>query len=445
MRRLSREGWLIALGLVVIGICLGGLAMARLPTAPSLASRLDAPPSTGSYVVLAWNDLGMHCYNRDFQDLAVLPPFNTLWAQVVRVGDPPQIVTRGVTVSYQFPDNTTSVTKSNFWTYAPQLFGVPLAPDVGLTGKTLAGTMDVVNDHFVAEGIPLTEFRDSAPTTPYPYQLAQVVVRDAATGQELARNTVVAPVSTEMHCDTCHHDRGVEGIATGRVETNILTLHDREEMDDYPAGHRGPLMGRRPVLCAECHASNALGKPGVAGLPSLSRAMHDQHAEVVPSTLAGCYSCHPGPQTQCLRDVMSAQHGMTCINCHGNLDRVADNPNPWLNEPRCDSGACHGSAYAQDQALYRMSTGHGGVRCEGCHDSPHAIAPSTQPNDAIKFIALQGHGGPLDTCAVCHASPPTAPGPHGLPAPTPAGPTPTPTATPVLTEKVFLPHVDRGR
>ena len=28
-------------------------------------------PIAGDYVVIGWNDLGMHCYNRDFADLAV--------------------------------------------------------------------------------------------------------------------------------------------------------------------------------------------------------------------------------------------------------------------------------------------------------------------------------------------------------------------------------------
>ncbi len=78
-------------------------------------------------MLLGWNDLGMHCYNHDFQDLAVLPPYNTLWAQVIKRGDPPQIVTQGIRVQYAFPDNTTSSNKTNFWTYAPQLFGVNLA------------------------------------------------------------------------------------------------------------------------------------------------------------------------------------------------------------------------------------------------------------------------------------------------------------------------------
>jgi hypothetical protein len=380
----------------------------------SMLMQVSAVSAANTHVVLAWNDLGMHCYNRNFQDLAVLPPYNTLWAQIIKVGDPPQIVTTGVTVSYSFPDNTYSVGKSNFWTYVNQLFGVALAPNVGLAGKGLSGTMDLNVDHFEAVGIPLTEFRDSAPNTSYPYQLAKIVVTDNTSGGLLTQATVVAPVSTEMHCDYCHYDGGVNGIATGRVETNILTLHDNEEMGDYPPGHTGALMNRRPILCAECHSSNALGKPGVAGLPSLSNAIHTRHAGIVPQGMTGCYNCHPGPQTKCLRGVMSQQKGLTCIDCHGNITTVSQNPSPWLNEPRCDSAACHGSAFAQDQPLYRHSKGHGAIYCEGCHDSTHAIAPSREYNDRIKFLALQGYPQTLGKCTVCHSTQPTTPGPHGI-------------------------------
>ncbi|MBK8050299.1 MAG: cytochrome c3 family protein [Anaerolineales bacterium] len=399
-------------------------------TAPAIRDAKAQPANpddgAGKWVVLAWNDLGMHCYNADFQDLAVLPPYNTLWAQVIEVGDPPKIITGTVTVEYRFADNTDSVSKSNFWDYDKQLFGVDLAPNVGLTGAGLDGLMEESNDHFIVEGIPLTEFTDSAPTTAEPYQLATIVVKDAISGTELATTVTVAPVSTEMHCDYCHYDGGVEDIATGRVETNILTLHDHENQEEYPPGHDTPLMQRRPVLCAECHASNALGAPGLPGIPNLSKAMHSKHADAddggdddelaaaVSTALPDnfCYNCHPGPQTQCMRDVMSAR-GMTCTDCHGSMEEVASNPNPWLNEPRCSD--CHTDPeYSQDQPLYRMSTGHGGVRCEGCHDSTHAIAPSTQPKDAIKFIGWQGHQGTLDTCTVCHLTPPAGEGPHGL-------------------------------
>jgi hypothetical protein len=102
---------------------------------------------------------------------------------------------------------------------------------------------------------------------------------------------------------------------------------------------------------------------------------------------------------------------MGCTDCHGTMEQVKENPNPWLNEPRCDD--CHTEAkYAQDQPLYRMSKGHGGIYCEACHDSTHAIAESSQPRDAIKFINLQGHAGTLDTCTVCHLTKPAGTSPH---------------------------------
>jgi hypothetical protein len=398
---------------VIIGIFLLTALIGGLISRQGVAALLYLPliftsnnNANSGYVVLAWNDLGMHCYNRNFQDLGVLPPYNNLWAQVVKVGNPPQIITSGIEVTYQFPNNTYSVGKSNFWSYAQQLFGLasPLPANIGLTGKGLSGTLDFdpAGNHYKADGIPLTEFQDTAPTTPYPYQLATVIVRDAQTKVELARSITVAPVSTEMHCDTCHFDGGVGGVATGRVETNILTFHDSENSTN--------LMNSRPVLCANCHASNALGKPGNPNLPNFSNAMHGKHkGNNALAGMNGCYQCHPGPQTQCLRDTMFLK-GMTCIDCHGTLTQVSQNPNPWLNEPKCDS--CHPSI-VQDQALYRLSTGHKGIRCAACHDSPHAVASTNQPNDAIKFLGWQGKNGPLNKCTVCHLTQPTKSMPHG--------------------------------
>ena len=430
-KRSLQDSW-IRWGVILMVVTLAGLAFMLITKPASIeaqtssadgATQIYLPvvnvsasttPVSGEYILIGWNDLGMHCYNRDFSNLAVLPPFNNLWAQVVKRGDPPEIVTSGINVTYGFPDNTYSAGKSNFWDYANQLFGVNLAPNIGLAGNGLAGTMARETDHFVAEGIPLTEYSDSAPTVRDPYQLATLIAYDAGSGKELARNQVVAPVSTEMHCDYCHSDHGDgnEGIATGVVETNILTKHDQENMEDYPPGHTGSLMNRRPILCAECHSSNALGAAGVAGLPSLSHAIHAKHAEEgeIPATIEGCYYCHPGPTTKCLRGIMY-QRGLTCIDCHGDLNKVKLNPSPWLNEPRCDG--CHKDPiYAQNQALYRMSTGHGGMYCEACHDSTHAIAPSTQPNDAIKFVNLQGHSGALAECTVCHLTQPEGTSPH---------------------------------
>ncbi len=54
--------------------------------------------SYGEYSVFAWNDLGMHCLNPTYDKLVILPPYNNVMVQVVRRGNPPEIVTSGITV-----------------------------------------------------------------------------------------------------------------------------------------------------------------------------------------------------------------------------------------------------------------------------------------------------------------------------------------------------------
>ena len=428
-------GWSGRTRLKVVAAALGGACAAVVLLATSCQPAPD-PPAAQPYVLLGWNNLGMHCYNQDSSDFLVLPPYNTLQAQVIQAGDPPQILTTGVSVEYSFPANTYSAgnaghpDKTNFWQNVNALFGVNLAPNIGLTGKGLVDYMDVADRTFLADGIPLTEYRDEdarlgvdlSHWQRHPYQLALLVARDAATGAKLAENTIVAPVSSELSCDLCHADDGDATTTypitpTGSIAQNILALHDYLSAAQYPPAFPALLMDSRPVLCAKCHASNALGVAGVPGVTSLSNAMHNRHkdlADITPDT-DGCYTCHPGPQTQCLRCTMSESFALDCITCHGTMADVAVNPDPWLNEPRCDSFACHGPGYALNQALYRNSTGHGGIYCAGCHDSPHVIAPSRESSDGIKFINLQGRTGTLRDCTVCHLTQPMAGFVHGSP------------------------------
>ena len=154
------------------------------------------------------------------------------------------------------------------------------------------------------------------------------------------------------------------------------------------------------------------------------------HSLYAASAASGCPEILPGPETRCLRDTMSAQ-GMWCTDCHGDMNAVADpNRRPWIDEPRC--ATCHGPQFAENPGkLFRQSTGHGGLYCEACHNSTHAILPSTEPRDNMQMIALQGFAGTLQDCTVCHGNAvPPGPGPHGLPNPNPTpGPTSSPTAT----------------
>ena len=361
-----------------------GVAFLILILVSSCLFKNSSPPPP-AYEVLAWNDLGMHCYDADFSAFCILPPYNTLWAQVIEKGSPPRLVTDGLTVSYEFENNTRSADKTNFWQYAEKLFGKRLEAGIGLNGKGVSGKMDAAGDHFIAEGIPLTEICDDGRVLHY--QTAVITVRDAS-GTILAQTRCIAPLSTEMHCSTCHDDGKMGGIATGNYRTNILVLHDRL------SGTK--LFNDRPVLCASCHPSNALGTKG--NIISLSHAIHRRH-KFIRDNLQGCYNCHPGKNTECLRGVMFAK-GKICKDCHGNMQTVADTKRqPWLQEPDCIP--CHRYG-AEPGKLYRMSAGHGGLYCEACHNSTHAEYPSSMEADNMQPVRLQQNSFPIKNCGVCH-------------------------------------------
>lgn len=397
---------LLAPALILIALYLStplGVGRSMADGAGSEPEEAAAAAVLGDYVLIGWNDLGMHCSNKNFGDLCVLPPYNNIWATLIRRGNPttpPAVVSAGYSVTYGFAANTYSVGKTNFWSFEDQIFGVSLPDNIGLTGKGLTGTLDWTTDRFEASGVPLTPFDDSDLLHEQPYQLAQLAAYNSLS-QQIASTEIVVPVSNEMMCANCHHPQTGE-----TVEHAILRKHDNEE-----GTH---LQTSRPVLCANCHASNALGLPGQPGLPSLSLAMHEQHAEETND----CYQCHPGPVTRCLRDVMAEQHGMVCQDCHGDVRNVAATieagRRPWLDEPRC--GTCHGAAFSEAPGtLYRMShNGHGGLYCSTCHNSPHAILPTREERDNRQSIALQGMAGTLRNCTVCHGFVPSQPGPHGL-------------------------------
>lgn len=398
--RLAMAAWLLAMCLFLLSVPSDG-APAR-PGPPNPWNSRGA--RNAQYVLLAWNDLGMHCISPRFDTMAILPPYNNLQAQVVRMGDPPRIVTSGIKLRYYLPKNTTVAGKTDFWTHAKALFGVDLQPGVGLTGNGLSGEFKLVGNHFEATGIPVLPLDDKMKWDPY----QQAVVALEIDGTVIETVPVVMPVSDELHCEKCHAT-GEDATARlpklpggSSVEENILRLHDLDNGTE--------LMGSRPVLCASCHADNALGAAGQAETPNLSLAMHRFHSRVgdVPT----CYDCHPGPKTQCLRTAIrgmsrgpGAKNKPNCARCHGDLAALAkgleDGREPWLTEPTCEQ--CH-KGFATDQPLYRNSTGHHGIKCAACHNSPHAWWPSKSGDDSRLPMFVQGTRYPIakNRCWICH-------------------------------------------
>lgn len=366
---------------------------------------------SGDYVVLAWNDLGMHCLNPTYDQLIILPPYNTLWAQVIQRGNPPSIVTSGVTVSYDIINNTTSLNKlsyDDFWNAdVLALFPIespPLDKGLNLHDPTihngLSGTMQVVDDHFQVDGIPVTPVDDDGIKDPY--QVARITVKNQS-GATLVQTRAMVPTSDEINCGKCHAPTGT----TTQAFIDILQAHDASHMIT-------PLLESDvPILCASCHGSPALGLAGrgSSGL-YLSEAIHGFHADKTAPVSGGaitCYDCHPGQNTQCNRSVAHTASDGNCITCHETMFEVADSIAndgriPWVNEPKCST--CHTDVAEVDTGttLYRNDTGHGGVYCAGCHQSPHAMVPSRESTDNYQAVQYQGDGVTIGSCAACHSS-----------------------------------------
>jgi PKD repeat protein len=475
------------------------LAAGILLAAAGVVAVTGATSATG-WRLVGWNNLGMHCMDSSFSVFSILPPYNTVEAQLVDASGTLVKSGSGVTVTYQaIADptgsiNTTSAGKTDFWDNVVALFGAGPPMDMGLAGSGMPGAanvpqpmaFDASQNLFQATGIPITPYDDSHTKNYYP--LMRLTAKNAS-GAVLATTDVVLPVSDEMDCSACHASNSVAAAkpAAGWVNDpdpvrdyrlNVLRLHDDLNSGNptytaalaakgYNAAGLYPnvTVDGKPILCAACHGSEALGAGSFPGVKPLTQAVHSLHASVVDPTngmtlnasanRSACYRCHPGSATKCLRGVMGnsvaadGSMAMQCQNCHGPMSAVGSATRTgWLNEPNCQS--CHtGTAVSNNgqirytsaleadgtpriavnqtfatnpdtpaagYSLYRFSTGHGGLQCSSCHGSTHAEFPSSHANDNIQSIEVQGHSGPLVECASCHPSGVSAPlgGPHGM-------------------------------
>jgi hypothetical protein len=379
--------WFLALAVLMSLIAISSCTKSENP------NNNNTVTVTGDYSVFAWNDLGMHCLNPTYDKAVILPPYNNVMVQVVKRGSSPQVVTSGITVSYSILNNTSSYGKRSyggFWDNALKLFGVTLTHDIGLKGNGLSGNMTAVDNHFVAEGIPVVPVDDN--NTWSPFQVAVITVKDG-TGKTLATTRATVPTSDEINCAKCH------GTAS-TVFDNILSKHDAAEGTS--------LSNSKPVLCASCHPSPALG---INSGPQmyLSKAIHGFHA----TKGATCYDCHPGATTKCNRSLAHNNNNAAdgnCITCHGDLATVASSITagrvPWASEPACTK--CHSSSVSginTGSALYRNSKGHGNMYCSACHGSPHAMYPSRETTDNYQPNQYQSSTiKTIGSCGYCHSS-----------------------------------------
>ncbi len=415
-------------------------------------------PETSEYVLLAWNDIGMHCVSDCDEFFSFMPPANTLQAQLIRRDPLPERITSGVTISYKTPaQHANPEVHTRFWDFAEKLYGTDLENNVGLTGNAAGAgtfTFDEEWERYEAKSIPLLPYRDDGGYDSYP--VLDIEARDSQSGELLAVTKVVAPVSTEAACWRCHggEPRKLGGGISAETASNILKVHDYHEGTDLYS----QALDGNPRLCQSCHADPALDAEGTEGVLNFSAAMHGWHANYMGEMQdEACFYCHPvtrGGGDHSLRGVHGTafdQDKLVCTNCHGNMNELAvsllngqrDIPRaaklaehleiegmpkdsihgrtPWLDLPDCF--ACHvdfeqpapgARAFNKDnptdEELFRNYKDNALINCIACHGSPHAVYPALNPDDPLRDVLqpMQYQGEPfaiganIKNCSVCH-------------------------------------------
>ncbi|MBP9034229.1 MAG: PKD domain-containing protein [Pseudomonadales bacterium] len=202
------------------------------------------------------------------------------------------------------------------------------------------------------------------------------------------------------------------------------------------------------VLCSDCHGSmkqigadfsaGVSSRPGELGAFKLGLGNFYDPTSNQPrvpwANEPGCGSCHTGDAN----DNLAGQPGVmvNIRDSHGVSDGIRLRQafvtgdaratpivpaNKRFAEPQVPAGFNgFDNPAAGNPRLYRVSSGHGGVMCEGCHGATHAEWPVADPaaNDNQLAIQLQGHAGPIIECGACHTTSAMAAntlgGPHSM-------------------------------
>ena len=287
----------------------------------------------------------------------------------------------------------------------------------------------------------------------YAYDLNILRLHDLRHGTDLEHST---PVS----CQRCHYTPaldlahvGPKGPADADANTREQTTH--QTFSRVMHNFHGKLQVGGKLLFPSM--PSPVGRSIATRDSILNQTCYTCHPGMVTQCFRGamynggsaCQDCH-GNMSQVGNDFSKqVTQGGTFILAGDYYTNPSTPRVPWANEPACQS--CHtgdvlnnlsassGAVKSPDgirllqafrttdasakpivavnrrfaenqsaakQVLYRLSTGHGGVFCEGCHGSTHAEWPNklASANDNVAATQLQGHTGTIVECTTCHGA-----------------------------------------
>jgi len=413
----------------------------------------------GENVVLAFNDLGMHCADLGSWPFSILPPFNTVNAQVVRRGtmgsNRPQILDdASVSLRYSAASsandpvgagsiNSTSqnyppgalaadaiVRKTDFWDdfdgtnsivelLFPGLFPVP---DEGLQtlanyeagnahGRYMPGIYDPYNSNdpqafsgfdgsknwFTAQGVPMTSIDDRGRFNSYPLMRVQAV--EIGTDNVMATTDAVVPVSTEVDCRDCH--------AKGEVGADFLARTDGPRFIEAASGDRVDVEAAAKHNILALHDFNHGTEFVLDSQPVLCAFCHRSNA------LAEVGGPGGDEAISNMSNVMHGYHGRLQVNGDGNLLREVDGDPLLIDPPNMDGELpliATGEGIPMEQNCFNCHPGKitqcfrgamytAGQKCDDCHGGMLAMGG--------EFPLSNGHArepwADEPKCSSCHS------------------------------------------
>lgn len=402
-------------------------------------------PGKDGYVLVAWSGQGMRQITDAEPAWTLSPPGSTLRAHLLRRGTGMQMVTEGVTLTWQRDVEPPPVAQplavaDSSRTPARQAATTPASRP--LEGAR-SGTPQRSGELKLVQGTTLYEAAD-IPLLPYvegrcgpgaagrpmgaegfnPYPTVTVQARDAS-GALLAATRCVLPVSTEVGCRNCHGGPWKVGDVAGispATAADVLEVHDRINGTDLT----GQATSGVTVVCRSCHTSDGgadtAGGKTPSGKPaplSMSAAMHGWHAVYMGGRGAdACNSCHPSAPdgaTRFWRDYHVTK-ALDCTRCHGVME---DHALSLLRREQEAGKPVAGRLMAAIPPVAVKTIEEIAPRtpwvnlpdCTGCHDfmkkprSSTASAFNKWTSDATALYAERTDDTTMLRCPACHGAP----------------------------------------
>ncbi len=119
-----------------------------------------------AYILLAWSGRGIYLFSDNVKYFNLSFPGNDIYAQLIRRGDTPEIITDSVKITYRIESGFKNPSDfTDFWKYSSLYFKKEIPTDTGISGKGTDGDMNFDNSQnaYAAKGIPVVPYEANFP------------------------------------------------------------------------------------------------------------------------------------------------------------------------------------------------------------------------------------------------------------------------------------------